>query len=40
MKKWPERKKRRLEWMDVATAAGLVHEAGLSVLMLRLGEII
>jgi 8-oxo-dGTP pyrophosphatase MutT (NUDIX family) len=40
MKKWPERKQRRLEWMDVATAAGLVHEAGLSVLMLRLGEII
>jgi hypothetical protein len=25
--------------MDVATAAGLVHEAGLSVLLLRLGEI-
>jgi 8-oxo-dGTP pyrophosphatase MutT (NUDIX family) len=40
MKKWPERKQRRLEWMDVATAAGLVHEPGLSVLMLRLGEII
>ncbi len=40
MKKWPERKQRRLQWMDVATAAGLVHEPGLSVLMLRLGEII
>jgi 8-oxo-dGTP pyrophosphatase MutT (NUDIX family) len=35
MKKWP-----RLEWMDVATAAGLVHEPGLSVLLLRLGEVI
>ena len=39
MKKWPERKQRRLQWMDVATAAGLVHEPGLSVLMRRLGEI-
>jgi 8-oxo-dGTP pyrophosphatase MutT (NUDIX family) len=39
MKKWPERKQRRLEWMDVPTAARLVHEPGLSVLMRRLGEI-
>jgi 8-oxo-dGTP pyrophosphatase MutT (NUDIX family) len=40
MKKWPERKQRRLEWMDVSTAAGLVHEPGLSVLMRRLGEVV
>ena len=39
MKKWPERKQRRLEWMDVPTAAGLVNEPGLSVLMRRLGEL-
>jgi 8-oxo-dGTP pyrophosphatase MutT (NUDIX family) len=40
LKKWPERKQRRLEWMDVSTAAGLVQEPGLSVLMHRLREIV
>ena len=40
MRKWPERKQRRLQWMDVETAAALVQEAGLSVLMHRLAEIV
>jgi 8-oxo-dGTP pyrophosphatase MutT (NUDIX family) len=40
LKKWPERKQRRLQWMDVTAAAGLVQEQGLSVLLLRLAEIV
>jgi len=40
LKKWPERKQRRLEWMDVTAAAGLVQEQGLSLLLLRLAEIV
>jgi 8-oxo-dGTP pyrophosphatase MutT (NUDIX family) len=40
MRKWPERKQRRLQWMDVETAAALVQEAGLSVLMHRLAEVV
>ncbi len=40
LKKWPERKQRRLRWMTVPKAAGLVAEPGLSLLLLRLAEII
>lgn len=36
---WPERSERRLEWMDVPTAAAAVDEQGLRILMLRLLQI-
>ncbi len=39
LKKWPERSERRLEWMDVPTAAAAFSEQGLSILMLRLLQI-
>jgi len=38
-KKWPERKERSYAWFSPEEAADLVHEAGLSTLLLRAREI-
>jgi hypothetical protein len=38
-KKWPERSQRRTQWLDTVSAANLVHERGLALLILRLNEV-
>jgi 8-oxo-dGTP pyrophosphatase MutT (NUDIX family) len=38
-KKWPERSQRRTQWFDAASAADLVHEPGLALLILGLKEV-
>jgi 8-oxo-dGTP pyrophosphatase MutT (NUDIX family) len=37
-KTWPERSQRRTRWLDPVSAARLVHERGLALLLLRLQE--
>lgn len=39
LKKWPERGERRLEWMPVSKAVGLVQEPGMALLLRRLEEV-
>jgi hypothetical protein len=39
LKKWPERKERRLKWMTVPEAIELVDEHGMKALLLRLEQI-
>ena len=36
---WPEKDQRRREWMDPTDAAALVGEAGLSEILLRIGQV-
>jgi 8-oxo-dGTP pyrophosphatase MutT (NUDIX family) len=38
-KKWPERAQRRSQWFDTISAADLVHEHGLALLILGLNEV-
>jgi len=40
LKKFPERGKRRLEWVTIPAAADLVEEPGMVAILLRLGEMV